>query len=54
MLEEPRVAVDAHAVLIELLARLSLPVEDGGRSTILLSVLCATRPTGIPPAQDSR
>ena len=29
-LEESRVAVDAHAVLIELLAPLSLPVENGG------------------------
>lgn len=29
-LDEGRTAVDARAVLVELLARLSLPVEDGG------------------------
>ena len=47
-LEETRLAIDAHAVLISPWARLYLPLKLGEWSTILLSVRCATRPTGIP------
>jgi hypothetical protein len=47
------VVVDAHAVLIMPFGSVVPFRQRRGRSTILLSVQCATRPTGIPQAQDS-
>ena len=41
-LEETRVAVDAHAVLIEPLARLSLPIGDGGGQQFSCRSVCDT------------
>src|SRR5271157_4524899 len=53
-LEKTRMAVDAHAVRIELLARLFLPTEDGGGQQF--SCRCCVRHGQLesPKAQDSR